>query len=132
MFRSVISRRGFFRKTAAVAAACAAPQFVPASALGRNGMAPPSERIAIGLIGCGNHGVGWNLRQIFRSTDAQVLAVCDVDSERLKTGQKAVDENYARSSAIITNRAQPMATSGNSSGAKTSTRWPTARRTIGT
>jgi predicted dehydrogenase len=64
--------------------------------LGLAHAAAPSERIRLGLIGCGNHGVGWNLRQIFRWSDAQVLAVCDVDSDRLAVGKKAVDDNYAK------------------------------------
>ena len=34
----------------------------------------PSNRIIYGLIGCGDHGVDWNLVQIFRYADAQIIA----------------------------------------------------------
>lgn len=89
-----ISRRGFLRR--AVAAGVAAPYVVRASALGKAGTTAPSNRIVYGLIGCGGHGVEWNLVQIFRYSDAQVIAVCDVDEGRAKTGQRRVDDHYAR------------------------------------
>jgi predicted dehydrogenase len=57
-------------------------------------MAAPSERIRVGLIGCGNHGVYWNLPQIFRCPDVQVVVVCDVDKNHLAEGRKAVDDHY--------------------------------------
>ena len=49
------TRRRFLAGTAA---ALAAPWIVPASALGRNGALPPSERITIGMLGVGNRGSG--------------------------------------------------------------------------
>lgn len=88
-----ISRRGFIRRAAA---GLAAPYFVQASALGKDGTTAPSNRIIYGLIGCGGHGVEWNLPQIFRCGDAQVIAVCDVDENRVKTGQTRVDDHYAK------------------------------------
>ena len=33
----------------------------------------------MGLIGCGIHGAGWNLEQMFANHHQQVIAVCDVD-----------------------------------------------------
>ena len=89
-----VSRRGFLSRTAAATAALGFPTLIPASALGRGGVAAPSERIRVGLIGCGNHGVYWNLPQIFRCPEVQVVAVCDVDKNHLAEGQKAVDEHY--------------------------------------
>ena len=79
-----------------MAGAWAAPCVISSTVLGAAEIAPPSERIRLGLVGCGNHGVGWNLRQIFRWPDAQVIAVCDVDSRHLQDGQQAVDRNYAK------------------------------------
>jgi len=94
---NVVDRRQWLRRTAAAgAAACSLPLFVPAGALGWAEMAPPSERIRLGLIGCGNHGIHWNMRQIFRWGDAQILAVCDVDSNHLAEGKKAVDTQYGK------------------------------------
>lgn len=100
MTRNRIGRRRFLRhsaRTAAtISAAWAAPYLVESCSLGLADAAPPSDRIRLGLVGCGNHGVGWNLRQIFRWPDAQVTVVCDVDAERLATGKKAVDDNYRK------------------------------------
>ena len=87
-----VSRRQFLSRGAACATALSFPTVVPARVLGRGGIAPPSERIRVGLIGCGNHGVYWNLPQIFRCPDVQVVAVCDVDRNHLAEGQKAVDD----------------------------------------
>lgn len=92
-----MSRRHFFRNSAIGAATVAFPMVVPARVLGRGGIAAPSERIRVGLIGCGNHGVYWNLPQIFRCPDVQVVAVCDVDKHHLAEGQKAVDTHYGNS-----------------------------------
>ncbi len=54
------------RRRALQSAAVALPLFVRPSALGLAGLAPASERITVGLIGCGGHGRGWNLAQMFR------------------------------------------------------------------
>ncbi|ASV77092.1 putative NADH-dependent dehydrogenase [Thermogutta terrifontis] len=72
----------------------ALPTFVKASALGLAGLSPASERVTLGLIGCGGHGVGWNLAQVFRHKDAQVIAVCDVDQRHLAAGKERVDKFY--------------------------------------
>lgn len=98
MSNTQVSRRrvlGIGLQSAALAS-FGIPSFVPGTALGLAGTAPPSERIRMGLIGCGGHGIGWNMRQIFRWPDAQILAVCDVDSEHLAKGQQTVDEHYGK------------------------------------
>ena len=93
-----LSRRRFLKHSvqglAAGACAYALPSLIPSSALGLEAAAPPSERIRVGLIGCGNHGVYWNLPQIFRCPDVQVVAVCDVDANHLADGKRVVDEQY--------------------------------------
>jgi predicted dehydrogenase len=92
-----LSRRRFLRHSAVTAAgAVAAPYFVPSSALGLAGTTAPSNRITLGLVGCGEHGVNWNLPQIFRNPDSQVIAVCDVDEIRCRSAKARVDEQYAR------------------------------------
>src|SRR5579864_5194200 len=56
---SPISRRSFLRQTATVlGAAVAAPTIIPASALGRNGLVAPSERLTMGFVGLGGQGSG--------------------------------------------------------------------------
>ena len=69
-----VSRRSFL--SWAVAAA-AGPYIVPASALGKDGMTPPSERIQVGCIGIRSRGMH-DLRWMIGSEDVQVLAICDV------------------------------------------------------
>ena len=49
-----INRRSFLRRTAAVALPC----IVPSAALGLAGTVAPSNRIAMGFIGCGGRGSG--------------------------------------------------------------------------
>ena len=87
------SRREVFRQGGRMVAATAFafPSVISASALGRGRVPPPSERIRLGLIGCGNHGVYWNLPQIFRCPEVDVVAVCDVDKNHLADGKNAVD-----------------------------------------
>jgi len=87
------TRRDFLRRAGAVAAA---PYVVPAAALGFGDTPAPSNRIAMGLIGCGTHGDGWNLSQVFRHADAQVLAVCDVDNARCQAAKARVDQHYSQ------------------------------------
>lgn len=99
-----LSRREFLRRTAtATAAAVAFPSIVPASALGRNGAVPPSERITMGFIGVGAQGGGhlfgggWTyvVGGFAGREDVQVLAVCDVRRPRLEQACRRVDAFYA-------------------------------------
>jgi predicted dehydrogenase len=94
MFKSLKqSRRHFLGRLAGIAAA---PTIVPGSVLGLNGSVSPSNRITLGLVGCGVHGAGWNLDQIFRNKDSQVIAVCDVDSDRCQEAKAKVDARNSR------------------------------------
>ncbi|MGQ9732331.1 MAG: Gfo/Idh/MocA family protein [Candidatus Zipacnadales bacterium] len=88
-----VTRRSFLHvaSTAAVA-----PHIISAAALGQGKQPAPSERITMALIGCGTHGSGWNLSQVFRYADAQVIAVCDVDEARCLAAQARVNEHYSQ------------------------------------
>lgn len=68
-----LSRRGFLR----AAGAAAAPLILPARVLGGDGSVAPSNRVAVGLIGCGGRmgGVAAALAQV---AGVQIRAVCDV------------------------------------------------------
>lgn len=77
-------------------AALASPIIVPKTVLGRNGDMAPSERITMGLIGCGSHGAGWNLDMMFRNPMQQVVAVCDVDKNYMAAAQRKVDGFYSQ------------------------------------
>ena len=90
---SGITRRSFVK---GITAAVAAPAIVPASALGRDETVAPSNRIALGMIGTGDHGVNRNLKRFLQELDAQIVAVCDVDAQRREDARKLVEEHYAK------------------------------------
>ena len=48
--KSSLSRRRFLKTAATTSALAAVPYFVPASALGKGGAVPPSEKILVGGI----------------------------------------------------------------------------------
>ena len=73
------------------AAAATAPLVLPAHLLGAGA---PSEKITVGFIGMGFHGRDWNLVRYLQFDDARVLAVCDVDHERVVEAKRIVDKAY--------------------------------------
>ncbi|MEN6405074.1 MAG: Gfo/Idh/MocA family oxidoreductase [Thermoguttaceae bacterium] len=70
------SRRQFLQGGLAAAAACCAPTLVPSSVFGA---LAPSNRIHVGVIGMGNQS-GSVVPAFLDQPDAQVLAVCDVNT----------------------------------------------------
>jgi len=97
------SRRRFLRQTVTAAgAALLSPALIPAAALGRGGIAPPSERIAMGFIGVGGQGGGHLLGGAWTYVaggyagrkDVQVLAVCDVWRDRRENARLKVNDHY--------------------------------------
>jgi len=87
-----VSRRGFLKSTAAAAVA---PYVVPSTVLGA---APPSDRIAMGLIGIGKMCWG-HLGAMLGRANVQVLAVCDVDPVKRDRAKKRADDRYANHGA---------------------------------
>lgn len=85
-----ITRRAFIKKLAAAAPICAAPAFVPARVFGKNA---PSNRITLGCIGMGRKGRG-DLREFLGFDRVQVVAVCDVDANRMQAARDMVDAWY--------------------------------------
>src|SRR5689334_3752495 len=85
-----ISRRRFL---VATGAAVSLPTFIPASALGLNGSTAPSERITMGMVGCGNMGSG-NNQSFLALKECQVVAACDVDKKHLQRLVGAVNKKY--------------------------------------
>lgn len=93
------NRRTFLKTTVtntaiAVSSVVATPVLIPARSLGRENNVPPSERVIMGLIGCGDHGRGWNLPLMFQNPLQQVVAVCDVDQPRMEQAQNLVNSFY--------------------------------------
>jgi hypothetical protein len=89
--KSIVTRRQFLKNSAAAAGTfLLAPTIVPSSVFGAGA---PSNRITFGFIGVGRMGLG-DLREILGFKQARVVAVCDVDSNRVKYAQQLVDKRY--------------------------------------
>jgi len=91
-----VARRAFLKTAATAAAACTVPSVVPHSVFGAFA---PSNRVNVAIIGCGNQST-IDLPSFLGHDDAQVLAVCDVNtaSYGYKTpkqflGRKVAQEN---------------------------------------
>jgi predicted dehydrogenase len=105
------SRRGFLQSAASVISAVAVPQIVPSSVFGA---AAPSNRIQVGLIGCG-HQSQRIVPSFLVHEDMQMVAVCDVNRrgdgyyhpEQIlgrETAREWVEEHYAQKTASGTFR----------------------------
>ena len=87
-----VTRREFLRSSASLAgAALLGPTIVPASVFGVDA---PSERINVGAIGVGRMGNG-DLGESLGFKQVQVVAVCDVDANRVKAAKERVEKHYA-------------------------------------
>ncbi len=85
-----LSRRVFLQASTAVAAATV----IPATAIGRNGRTAASERITVGLIGTGKMCSGYHLNTLLGFDDVQIVAVCDVDTNRRQLAKNQVQQKY--------------------------------------
>lgn len=91
--KSSLSRRRFLKTAAAASTLAAVPYFVPASALGKNGAVPPSEKILVGGIGIHNRGMH-DLRWLIRNPDVQFVAICDLQKKQRLAVKAFVDDYY--------------------------------------
>lgn len=103
-----LTRRKFL---AAGAVAAAAPTILSSSA-----KAAPSERITVGVVGLGSRGFNL-LDDLLGSSDAQIVAVCDVDTMHyrdqpwgkgrkfgLKAGQEYINQKSGSKTGVSTTR----------------------------
>jgi len=83
-----VSRRGFLAGAAATAAAAVVPRCVLGGVY-----APPSETLAVGIVGCGGQS-GEDVRNYIGGAGGKykVLAVCDVDKRRVARAVKSHGE----------------------------------------
>ncbi len=88
-----VSRRRFLRTSLGAAAVAGFPAIVPARVLGQ--MAP-SKQINVGAIGLGRISRGHDLPAILKNDSARVMAVCDLDANRVVDGKKFVNDFYAK------------------------------------
>lgn len=95
-----MNRRQFLKT--GFSAAFVAPYFIPSSVLGRNGAVAPGNRITIGCIGVGGMGTA-NLKSFLTKPNAQVLAVCDVDTQHRNRARDLVNEAYGNTDCAAYN-----------------------------
>jgi predicted dehydrogenase len=76
-------------------AAIAGPSVVASTALGNSGRPPASGRIVMGAIGIGGRCIGQQVMQNFLAeSEVQMVAVCDVQSQRRDAGRAVVNDAY--------------------------------------
>jgi len=90
-----LDRRRFIKQTVQTTIALSLPTIVPASVFGRNA---PSNRINIGAIGNGRISRTHDLPGVWQHEYAQVIAVCDLDSNRANDAKKLVNDYYTKKS----------------------------------
>jgi predicted dehydrogenase len=90
--RRTTSRRSFLKRSAGAIAVAGFPTIIPSTVLSQM---PPSKRINVGAIGVGRISRGHDLPGIFKYDSARVIAVCDLDSNRMELGKKFVNSHYA-------------------------------------
>ncbi len=78
---------------AGTAGAFIVPTIVPSSVFGKNA---PSNHICIGQIGCGRIARDHDMPGTMQHDVSRIIAVCDLDSNRLKDGKKLVDKFYEK------------------------------------
>ena len=87
-----MKRRTLLKSTAALGF----PTIIPASALGNQDTPAPSERITLGLIGCGGQGTG-DMRNMMNSKEILTLGVCDPEKAHADRAKAHVDKAYGNS-----------------------------------
>ena len=91
------SRRKFLKETFNLTAGTVAlnsfPTIVPFSVFGKNA---PSNKINIGQIGCGRIARTHDLAETFKYDQAHIMAIADLDRNRLQLGKKLVEGWYTK------------------------------------
>ncbi|TDB59117.1 Gfo/Idh/MocA family protein [Arundinibacter roseus] len=96
-----MERRDFLTKTLAGATGVALgfPTIVPSSVFGKNA---PSNKINIGQIGCGRIARDHDLPGTWQHEIARIMAVSDVDSNRMADGKKLIEGYYTKKTGSST------------------------------
>jgi predicted dehydrogenase len=87
------SRRTFLKTSLGAAAAVGFPTIVPSSVFGQ---LSPSNRINIGAIGVGRISRGHDLPGIWKYDQANIIAVCDLDANRVELGKALINGLYSK------------------------------------
>jgi predicted dehydrogenase len=94
------TRRQFIRSAAASTAAISLPWIIPSSALGKDGVATPSERVTLGVIGMGPR-CRYVLPQMLNQPDVQCIAMADVQASRRDAAKEFVDKHYGNTDCVL-------------------------------
>lgn len=87
-----MKRRIFIKNSVASAAgAMVIPTIIPSSVLGKNA---PSNKINVGQIGCGRIARDHDMPGVMQYDVARMMAVSDVDSNRMADGKQLVEGYY--------------------------------------
>lgn len=86
-------RRQFIKQSLHASFALSLPTIVPSSVFGRFA---PSNRITVGAIGNGRISRTHDMPGVWRHDYAQIVAVCDLDTNRAQDGKKLVNEYYSK------------------------------------
>jgi len=86
------SRRQFLRQTAAIGLGIT---IVPSYVLGGSRHIAPSDKITLGFIGTGKQSGGLGSRFMQQVPDIQMVAACDVDTDKLEKFKMMVNKHYA-------------------------------------
>jgi predicted dehydrogenase len=96
-----IHRRYFLKNSLGILAGTITPPIIlKSSALGRDGLTPPSDRIVMGCIGVGDMGSG-HLKTLLGFQDVRVAAICDLKPDRRTAARQAVNEAYQEQSCGV-------------------------------
>lgn len=91
---STQSRRDFIKKSAiTTVSAIGIPTLVPSSVFGKFA---PSNRINIGAIGVGRISRTHDMPGVWKHDVAQIVAVCDLDANRVREAQELVNGVYSK------------------------------------
>jgi predicted dehydrogenase len=90
---TVSSRRTFLKTSLGAAAAAGFPTIVPSSVFGQ---LSPSNRINVGAIGVGRISRGHDLPGIWKYDQANIMAVCDLDANRVERGKALINGYYSK------------------------------------
>src|SRR5690606_26804812 len=89
-----MKRRIFIKNSVASAAgAIVIPTIIPSSVLGKDA---PSNKINVGQIGCGRIARDHDMPGVMQHDVARMVAVSDIDSNRMADGKELVESYYNR------------------------------------
>src|SRR5689334_19379279 len=87
------TRRQFLGDAGKIAVVAGFPTIVPSTVFGSMS---PGNRINVGAIGVGRISRGHDMPNILRYDIARIVAVCDLDANRVADGKMFVNDFYAK------------------------------------